>query len=110
VGAFITLHSGKSWHAANWAYDAVIETIVENLPPEASALRDWLSARVTSTLGGLGRVDLSQLSPEDQQLVLTTVRKAYEHSKKVGPVGWGEPTMFPAWLERFKELVDLLPK
>jgi len=111
VGGFIVFTDGRAYSATNWAYDAVIEAIVQVLPDtdEAKALADWLLNQRSCVLGpGMGRVDLLELTPMNQSLLLQAIQFAYCNEKERGPEGWTNPESWPPWIQRFSDLVKMI--
>src|SRR6185295_7052603 len=83
MGGFIKLEDGRAWAAANWAYDAVLDCLVEALKGErASDLAAWLAQQTCAVRGmGLGHVDLRELAPTNRALFRVAARKAVEHAQ-----------------------------
>lgn len=107
----IVIEDGRSWWAANWAYDAVVRSIAAALPEEAlaQALGIWLGEQTCEKLGpGLGEVDLRELSPSARTLFRAAARRAFATTKAGPPPTWGDPSFFGPWAERFEVLIRLL--
>jgi hypothetical protein len=110
MGAFIILEDGRGWIGANWAYDAIIQSIADELAQtnEGRALASWLLEQRCEVLGpGLGRVDVRELSTDSRCRFRDACRRSLDRIRARGPVGWSDPSFFPAWLVRFQHLIDM---
>jgi len=110
VSAFIALDDGRSWWAANWAYDAVIERIATELTrTEAErALAVWLCEQTCRECGpGLGSVDVRELSAADRGAFREAAQRAFRSAVQAGAAGWNDPSFFPAWLAGFRRLLRM---
>ncbi len=110
MSAFIALPDGRSWWAANWAYDAVVERIADQLNGAEEELRlaDWLRQQTCWVHGpGLGSVDVRELTPRNQQLFRAAAQRAFRQATLDGSVGWHDPSFFPGWLTGFRRLLRM---
>ena len=117
MSGFITIEDGRSYARANWAYDAVIDSIADDLPdsPLGNDFRAWLLDqrcfdRATGAIvcgNGLGSVDLRELSPACRELFWQAAQTAYDRCEQTGGESWSDPEMFPKWLKSFAELLFL---
>jgi hypothetical protein len=110
VAAFIDLDDGRTWRAANWAYDAVVEAIagVLNRTELERELAAWLRSQTCRVCGpGLGSVDVRELSPACRAAFREAAGRAYRTAESAGGEGWHDPTFFPGWLVKFKELLRM---
>ena len=110
MSAFIALDDGRSWWAANWAYDAVIEAIANELEHNESGqeLAAWLRQQSCLECGpGLGSVDVRELSPKSQIDFREAAQLAYRSSVLSDGAGWYDASFFPNWLAQFKRLLRM---
>jgi hypothetical protein len=110
VSTFIDLDDGRTWRAANWAYDAVVEAIADELNGTDSEreLAAWLRSQTCAERGpGLGAVDVRELSPPCRLAFRQAARRAVERAARSGGTGWHDPSFFPGWLDRFRELLRM---
>ena len=111
MSACIVLSDGRTWFAANWAYDAAIRYIAFELPetPEGGELKNWLVLQTCEECGpGVGSVDLRELSPDDCMRFEQATHRAVVTSREIGPVGWHEPSFFEPWHELLCDLAELI--
>jgi hypothetical protein len=111
VAGFIILQDGRAYAAASWAYDAVVERIADALPPSAAgqALAVWLREQTCLVRGpGMGRVDLRELTVENQRLFGRAAQRAFTRALLGGPAGWGDPSFYPGWMRRFRDLTRMM--
>lgn len=98
------------WWAANWAYDNIIELIADDLVcgPAEVRLASWLRSRTCVVQGpGIGSVDSQQLTADDRRLFRTAAQEALRRVILAGPIGWHDPSYFPAWIKKFRELLRM---
>lgn len=114
MGSFIVLQDGRAWGAASWAYDAVIRSIADALPETApgQALAALLRQR---TCYGFARgagdgysLDVRALTTQNQRLFTRAAQRAFTTVLLEGPVGWGDPSFYPAWLDWFRLLMRMM--
>src|SRR5688572_7160386 len=108
MSAYIALPDGRSWWAANWAYDAVIRRVADELDrmPAGGELAAWLRGQTCDELGpGLGFVDVRELSPPDRALFREAARRAFRRAILEGAANWHDPTFYPGWLNGFRRLL-----
>ena len=111
MAGFIVLPDGRAYAASNWGYDRVIGCIAQVVAEQdqGRALSEWLLEQRSMVRGsGLGSVDVRELTPSNRSLVLDAVWQAFERAAARGPAEWCEPSFFPSWLERFRDLVGML--
>ena len=110
MSSHIALEDGRSWWAANWAYDAVVRSIVDALNRQGEKdLAAWLSEQTCLVQGpGLGRIDLRELAPKNRELFRAGARDAFRREMEMGAVGWNDPAFFKGWLDRFGVLLRLI--
>lgn len=110
MSTFIDLDDGRTWRAANWAYDAVIEAIARELNRTdlERELARWLREQTCLACGpGLGSVDVRELSPASRAAFRMAAQRAYNTEAAAGPDGWRDPAAFPGWLNRFHLLLRM---
>ena len=106
MGGFIVLQDGRAYTAASWAYDAVISYTADALPRTAAgqALAAWLREQTCLVRGpGLGRVDLRELTVENQRAFARVAQRAFTRAILEGPVDWAQPGFYPGWMKRFRD-------
>jgi hypothetical protein len=110
MSAFIALDDGRSWWAANWAYDSVIEKIANQLhTTEAErALASWLREQTCIVNGpGLGSVDVRELTAANRQMFRLAAQRAFCLAVRAGSAGWHDPSYFPGWIAGFRRLLRM---
>ena len=110
MSAFIALDDGRSWWAANWAYDAVIDEIANQLngTDAERVMAAWLREQTCFVNGpGLGSVDVRELTSQNQQLFRAAAKRAFRLAVLSGPAGWHDPSFFPGWLTVFRRLLRM---
>ena len=110
MSTLITLPDGRSWWAANWAYDAVIRRIADQLErlPYEGELASWLRRQTCEEMGpGIGYVDVRELTPRNQLLFRQAAQQAFRHAILEGAVGWHDPSFFAGWLQGFRRLLRM---
>ena len=110
MSAFIALEDGRTWWAANWAYDAVIEGIADRLDRTDAEreLAAWLRQQTCVECGpGLGSVDVRELSPASRRAVREAAQRAFRSAALEGAAGWHDPSFFPGWLAGFRRLLRM---
>ncbi len=55
----------------------------------------------------MGSIDLAELTNERRVLFRRHVVLALNRVQEEGPVGWQDPSFFPAWLKLFRRLEGL---
>lgn len=111
MSGFIVLHNGRTWSAASWAYDAVIESIAEVLLDEMNEeeLSQYLKNQTCAIQGpGMGRVDLRELPVTGAEAFTAAIPLAIAKERNRSGSNWHEPSLFPTWLSRFESLQDLI--
>ena len=107
----IDLDDGRSWWAANWAYDAVIESIAAELCSSTleQELAAWLRMQTCAECGpGLGSLDVRELSPGCRLAFRKATRQALQTAATQGGSEWQQPEFFPGWIGKFRELVSMM--
>jgi hypothetical protein len=110
MAGFIVLDDGRGIAPASWAYDAVVLSVIEDLShsEEERQLAAWLQERLCEVCGSvLGYVDVRELTPANQKLFRHAAERALARQQREGPVGWSDPSFFPAWLSRFERLIQM---
>lgn len=109
MSGFIVLEDGRAYVGAKWAYDAVIRRIADALmeTDEGRALSNWLRDEQV-LVGGIGSVDLRELTPQNRRLFEAAARQAFASAARKGPEGWHRPDFYPGWIERFGHLIEMM--
>jgi hypothetical protein len=110
MGGFIILTDGRACAPANWAYDEIVRSVAEELGAGGDdlLLKEWLRGQLCEVLGpGMGYVDVRELTPRNRQLFRDAANRAFKKSELVGPIGWENPSFFPAWLGIFRRLLEM---
>jgi hypothetical protein len=110
MAGFIFLDDGRGFAPNSSAYDGVITSIVEELTQseEERQLAAWLREQLCEVRGlGMGCVDVRELTVPNQNLFRRAAERALARKQRDGPVGWYDPSYFPAWLNRFERLIQM---
>jgi hypothetical protein len=79
MSTFITLQDGRLLLERNWVYDAILRAVARELrnDDEGRALAEWLLAQQCFEQGpGIGYLDLRELTPSNQPLIIESLRLA----------------------------------
>ncbi|HZS07417.1 MAG TPA: hypothetical protein VFD58_21455 [Blastocatellia bacterium] len=109
MSGYISLNNGKNWMVAGWAYRGALDQICKVLREKNadSDLLEFLTSeeKLPRTLQALY---LSELTSEQARLFSEAAGIAFERCRAEGPVGWYDPSFFPAFMEGFRKLVEIL--
>jgi hypothetical protein len=110
VGGFIVLEDGREYFGANWATDATIRAIAQEVPD--TSMREWMLLQQSTVVGlGMTCVDLREMSPVQRSMLHVAIRAAYARVRAEGFEGLDEHNKFTAgWLNLFREFVEELDR
>ena len=107
MSGLIRITKEKNWGAAGWVFDHVLRLTRRHLPKEHSAgivkLFDYAEE------SGMEYVTLEGLSPEEMKILRGAFEDSYQEVLAGGPRSLAEPTFYQGFVERFKELLELMP-
>ena len=92
MSCLIVLQDGRACAPADWAFDAMLEAVADELieSHDERLLADWLRSQATCFgAGKMRRIDVRELTPESRTRFLDAVRRAAEHLPSVS-TGWGK--------------------
>jgi hypothetical protein len=105
MAGLIRVNENKAWSAAGWVYDHVLRQSVPYVPADSRRL---LSVLKNGMVEGLSHIDLSALSPTDKRIFLRALKEGFRHTEEGGSSAFAEPEFYPGFIDRFKELIDML--
>ena len=91
---------------AGWAFDRVLELTAGELEGKDAALADALLKARTEVTGGY--CDLRKLETEKFRLLVEGVERALARVEGSGPTAFHNPSFYPGFLARFRDLKALL--
>lgn len=102
----VLINQNSGWSAAGWVHNYILFKVSEKLKPEPETeLSKKLAIAPTDVTGCL---NLENLSAVEYQLFAEALIQAFEEGEREGPSSFADPPFFPGFLERFKELVELV--
>lgn len=101
----IHLEASNSWVVANWVFDLVISTVHKHLKESESA---ELLRLIEKSQTGLRFLPLNELGPTDLAIFREALDDAYAELEQKGSESFADPEFYPAFMERFKELLDMV--
>lgn len=104
MSGLITVCKDKTWLAANWVFDHVIRVSRKHLPTEGS---ERIFELLDNVVPGLNSISLENLTPEELEIFHEALKAGYYEVLASGEESFGEPTFYPAFLERYEELLGL---
>lgn len=105
MSGVIRLDSSHSWVVASWVFDLVISTVHKHLKESESAeiLRLIEKSRI-----GLRFLPLNELNANEMATFRNALDEAYAEMERKGGESFADPEFYPAFMERFKELLDMV--
>lgn len=105
MSGVIHLEASHSWVVANWVFDLVISTVHKHLKEgEFTDLLRFIEKNHT----GLRFLPLDELNPNEMAIFSNALDEAYAEMKRKGSKSFADPEFYPAFMERFKELLDMI--
>lgn len=107
MAGFIVLDDGRAYAAAGWATDAVIRAVSGELCD--GEFKEWLLQQQRDRVGlGMTNVDMGTIAPHHRRELKQAIRAARARMGPEPPASWGDAKLWPGWLVRFDELVQML--
>lgn len=106
MAGLISVNKEKTWSAANWVFDHILRVSRKHLPTEGSAR---IVELIDDIVPGLNSLSLKDLSPEEMKIFRKALEDAYQEILTSGSESFGEPAFYPGFMERFEELLDMVP-
>ena len=102
----IILDDAHEWIVAGWAACNAVDAIIGKLQ---GPFAEEIAARLRVVHEWPGALaDLRGASPEQIAELAAAARAALSEAAAQGSAGWHDPSFFPGYIERFRELVGLL--
>ena len=105
MAGLIRVSEKKAWSVAGWVFDHVLRQTFPYIPADNRRL---LSVLDKGMIEGVNYIDLSVLSSTDRQVFLRALKDGLRHTEEDGSKAFAEPTFYLGFIERFKELIDML--
>jgi len=102
----IILDEARDWIVAGWAACNAVDAIIPKLQ---GPFADEIAARLRVVHDWSGALaDFRGASPEQIAVLAAAAHAALAEAVAHGSAGWQNPSFFPGYIERFRELVTLL--
>ena len=108
MAGLIRIDENKAWSAAGWVFDHVLRITRKHLSKAESS--NILELMDRAEIPGVNYLSLKNLTAGEVQIFREALERAYQEILFLGPESFSEPTFYPGFLERFRELLDLMPK
>jgi hypothetical protein len=102
----IRISKEESWTAAGWVFRHVLRQTIPLLEPTNERLLAELSDALIE--GHLEFVDLSVGSDDEKRAFLSALHEGFAKTQTDGSESFAEPSFYPGFIARFKELIDLV--
>ena len=103
----IRLNENEGWSVATWVFYHVLRVSCPYLPEEGSS-------RIVALIGevkpGLNYLNLDGLSESELAIFRGALERGYQHMLGAGKQEFADPDFYPGFMDRFKELLDLMSK
>ena len=106
MAGLIKLSEDRSWSAASWVFDHVLRQTIPSLQPGHERLSVELSNALLE--GRLDSLDLSTASDDEKRAFLAALHEGFGKTERDGRESFSDPTFYPGFIARFKELIDLV--
>lgn len=106
----ITNLQGERWHAPGWVFRKILDKTAEILRQNYSLELARLITNEEDYVRATENFYLSNLSNEDYRTLFLALQKAYHQFETEGSHNWYKPEFFPGFMDRFKELLEILQK
>ena len=106
MAVIIKVNKQKTWSDASWVFNNILRVSRKHLPIEGSARILELIDNITP---GLNSLSLEDLSPEEMKLFREALKGAYHEMLTSGRQSFGEPEFYPGFMQRFEELLEMVP-
>ena len=102
----IKVNDSQFWSMASWVYDYIIGLIVEHLPVRPPGrLGELLDYSVRSNIR---YVSLCDMRDDEHSAFAQAARQAFGEAQVAGLKRFASPDSFPAFMERFAELIQMI--
>ncbi|MGH9969967.1 MAG: hypothetical protein ACREBG_19535 [Pyrinomonadaceae bacterium] len=105
MAGLIKLNKDQSWGAAGWVFDHVLRLTRKHLPEEGSSR---VLKLIDDAATGLNYMSLEELSPPEMSIFHEALQRAYLEIESEGSSSFNEPSFYAAFMERFKELLEMI--
>ncbi|HEY0429710.1 MAG TPA: hypothetical protein VGC76_18150 [Pyrinomonadaceae bacterium] len=102
----IAFKSGESWIAATWVFSSIMdfarEYISKKLYPNLYSVTTWEENPIHFIL-------IEELSKDEERIFYDSLKKGFEDAVKNDGEGFADRTYYLNFIERYKELLEMLP-
>lgn len=105
MSGYIKINENKSWMVAGWVFRNVIE---DSLPYIAKESNQRLLPALEKGFEGIEYIDLADVPLLEKKAFLRALEKALEEREAKGSTLFGDPSFYPGYIDRFKELVEMI--
>ena len=106
MAGLIRINGQQQWSVAGWVFDHVLRVTRRHLPSEASAKIVELMDQAET---GLNYMSLESLSAKEMKSFRQALAEAYQEVLDTGKQSFAEPEFYAGFLQRFEELLQMLP-
>lgn len=106
MAGLITLKKQKTWSAASWVFDHILRVSRRHLPKEGSAR---IVELIDNVVPGLDYLSLQDLTPAEMKIFREALEAAYQEVLSAGKESFGEPEFYLGFMQRFEELLEMVP-
>jgi hypothetical protein len=101
----IKVSEDRWWMKSGWAFRSVLESALVHIPDSNRSLRSLVDERVK----GWNYLGLDKdCTLEEVRVLLDALRAGYNDTQSEGPSSFGDPDVFPSYMEGFAELIRMI--
>ena len=105
MAGLIEVNKDKVWSVAGWVFDHVLRQTLPHIPAGSQELSSVLRG---ATVNRLNYVDAGRFTTAEKRVLLGALRDGLRDTEEGGSGAFGDPAFYPGFIDRFKELIDLL--
>lgn len=104
MSGMVAKSSGEAWTVASWTYRHMVRLVLEHLDRNDPLVERLIEAERS----GLLMLDLRSVSSSELERFRRALTAAYADAASAGPSSFGTPEFYPGFMDRFRELLELL--
>lgn len=106
MAGLIRVNQEQQWSVAGWVFDHVLRVTRSHLPQAGSSRIVELIANAET---GINYLSLESLSADEVKIFRKALENAYQELRTSGGASFGEPEFYPQFMQRFEELLEIVP-
>ena len=106
MAGLIRINEEQEWSVAGWVFDHVLRVARSHLPQAGSSR---IVELINNAETGLNYISLEGLCPEEVKIFREALEAAYQEVLSAGKQSFGEPEFYPGFMQRFEELLEMVP-